>query len=86
MYLLQTQTKFWDVVEVFTDRDEAIAKAKEFVGQHNPVDGCSTEPIITDYKNPERWTGSRSTSFGLRRAWVHTATTTEPRPIFNIVG
>jgi len=84
MFLLQTRSKFWDTVELFENRDEAIAKGREFVGKHNPVDSCSTEPVEVDNRHPVLWTCYRSSSFGLYQAWVHSATTTEPRPIFAI--
>lgn len=50
------------------DFDKAWEKALEFVGEHSPVDGCSTEP--RKWKSGETYGIARGTSFGDRMATV----------------
>lgn len=48
--------------------DEAWEGCVAFVGEHNPVDGCSTKP--RKYVDGETHGISRSTSFGTRAATI----------------
>jgi hypothetical protein len=73
MWLVRTKTRSFDVVRFCETEDEALAIARTFVGEHFPLDGCSTERIEQRYVTG-RIALSRSTSFGVRQAWVIPAT------------
>ena len=49
-----------------------IKRARKFVGDHNPADGCSTVPEEKAINTPQRceFAIGRYTSFGYRRATV----------------
>lgn len=81
MFLLRLTAKHSDVVKIIEDRQEALRQAAEFVGEHNPVDGCSTRPVQATYCT--HYVIERQTSFGRRAAYIFVATTTEPLT-FNI--
>jgi hypothetical protein len=68
MFLYRQTAKGHDMVQLFTDYDEAWEKAKLFVGEHNDIDGCSTRREESHRGDVSRtW---RSSSFGQRRATV----------------
>jgi len=69
MFLLHSQSKHSNEVRLFEDYDQAWSAALEFVGPHNPVDGCSMEPTTRHLDEAGSWV-ARSTSFGYRRAAV----------------
>jgi hypothetical protein len=69
MFLLHTQAQHHNRVQLFPDFMTAWNAALEFVGLHNPVDGCSTEPVTRHLDEMGSWV-ARSTSFGYRRAAV----------------
>lgn len=69
MFLLHIQATHRNSVQLFPDFETAWAAAEEFVGPHNPVDGCSTEPTARHLGAKGSWI-ARSTSFGYRRAAV----------------
>jgi len=68
MFLYRQIAKGHDMVQLFSDLDEAIAKAKLFVGEHNDIDGCSTRREESNFGGVYRT--YRSNSFGQRRATV----------------
>lgn len=68
MFLLRCKARHFDSVKVVEDKMAAAAEARAWVGEHNPIDGCSTEPTVNQYTG--RWHISRSSSFGTREAWV----------------
>lgn len=68
MYLLTIKTRRGEEHVAYVDRDAAIARGTTFLGTHNEVDGCSTQPRIRDVA--ATWYGQRSSSFGSREAWV----------------
>ena len=69
MFLYRQQSKHSDMVLVTADRDAAIARAKAFAGEHNEVDGCSTQR--EERSLPSGYFSTwRSSSFGMRMAWV----------------
>lgn len=69
MFLLHCKATHHNTVRLFTTFDHAWASAQRFVGDHNPVDGCSTEPTFRHLDGKGSWI-ARSTSFGYRRATV----------------
>jgi hypothetical protein len=73
LFLLITENKHIRQVKLFTDPVEAEQAARAWVGDHNPIDGCSTEAHAESFAGPHgtRFYVSRSTSFGIRRAEVY---------------
>ena len=69
MFLLRCKTRHSDSVKLFDTQDEARAEADRFVGVHSPMDGCSSEPDVQEIVLG-RTKISRSTSFGIREAWI----------------
>lgn len=72
MYLLRLKSKHHDQAQVVEDRDEAISKMRAWVGDHNKLDGCSTEAVVLEYSH--RVSMSRQTSFGRREAYLYSQT------------
>lgn len=72
------------LMRLFDNREDAIAAAREFVGSHNPIDGCSAEPIETD-RAGVIFTISRCTSFGNRRAIVQPIAHDSDAPVSTLV-
>lgn len=68
MFLYRQTSRHGDSIMVTEDFDAAVERARSFLGVHNPVDGCSTAPHIE--LGATRFYGSRSSSFGIRRAYV----------------
>lgn len=66
MFLLLVKSKSVEGARLFTDWDDACARAREWVGAHNPVDGCSSEP--REFTKGQRFRVERQTSFGRRAA------------------
>lgn len=50
------------------DKEKLVALAVAFLGDHNPVDGCSMPRQISDVGG--EWRGHRSSSFGVRSAKI----------------
>lgn len=76
MFLYRQKTKHSDMVLVTADRDAAIERAKKFVGEHNDMDGCSNQRVerVLESGYFSTW---RSSSFGMRLAWVIPTTDNE---------
>lgn len=70
--LLIKELKGRKTAELHLDRAYAEQLAREFVGDHNPIDGCSSKPRAESYSNPHgtRFYISRNSSFGTRKAHV----------------
>jgi hypothetical protein len=64
-------------IRLFEQHEDAVAAAREFVGIHNPVDGCSTPAVETVKRTASGpdFSVSRSSSFGLRSAIVRPIST-----------
>lgn len=75
MFLYRQTSKHSDMVLLTEDFDSAVERARAFIGEHNPIDGCSTPPAIEMSAN--RFYGQRHSSFGLRKAWVISINTNE---------
>jgi hypothetical protein len=73
MFLLLKELKGHKTAQLVEDPAYAEQLARAFVGDHNPVDGCSTEPHAESFGGPNgtRFYISRSSSFGTRRAEVY---------------
>jgi hypothetical protein len=71
-YLYTEANKFGRQACLMDSFELACKKAREFVGDHNPVDGCSTVPVEKGMNTPQRceFAVERYTSFGHRRATV----------------
>lgn len=78
MFAVRITTPHNDRIHLVRTWDAALATAREFVGAHNPVDGCSTEPREYLSVSKETFRSSRSTSFGVRQAVVVPVQTTAP--------
>ncbi len=76
MYLLRATTGRTDTVQLFEHVADGIEAARKHVGDHNPVDGCSSERVELDKNRVFRC--SRSTSWGLRTASVTPISFLEP--------
>lgn len=77
MFILVTQAKHGTsarLVETFADGQ---AMARSFVGDHNPIDGCSSVPSLRQRlgEHGPEFSIARSTSFGPRRAFVRPIST-----------
>jgi hypothetical protein len=72
MYLLRKTSKGSDQVCLVKDFEVGARLAREFVGDHNPVDGCSTVPTERglQIKGHAAMSVGRYTSFGHRGASV----------------
>lgn len=72
MFLLRLKSKHHDQVKLVRAFEEGTAEARRFVGDHNPVDGCSAPPLESGSKvgGKEKFAILRQTSFGERRATV----------------
>lgn len=70
MFLLTKKNRHATWIAILSDQDTAMRLAQEFVGEHNPVDGCSTERRERLPKNGREYHVERNTSFGLRQASV----------------
>ena len=68
IYLCITKTKQKQVAKLYEDYGEAVKVARSHVGEHNSVDGCSTE-VIESLRN-HVFSIRRSSSFGERSAIV----------------
>lgn len=73
LFLLITDLKGRRSARLYESATTAEEIARKFVGDHNPVDGCSSEPRAESYggKNGTVFYISRSSSFGTRRASVY---------------
>lgn len=71
MFLLRLRNRGYDRVFIMKDHEAAKTKGRDFVGVHNPSDGCSTVPREQHYTGG-RWSIQRSTSFGSPSAWLYT--------------
>lgn len=72
MFVLITRRRGSANARLVEDYDEAVNAAREHVGEHNPVDGCSTR-VLEDTRRRTHgleFSCSRSTSFGHRSATV----------------
>lgn len=72
MYLYREKTKRYDAVALMESFELAIKRAREFVGDHNPEDSCSTKRVEV-LKNTDKvasFMAERSSSWGYRRATV----------------
>jgi hypothetical protein len=74
MYLLTRLNKHSDQRHVVKDYERAKTLAREHVGQHYPVDSCSSEPREHEHAPSQTFTVIRSTSFGPREASVRPIT------------
>lgn len=68
MFMLRRKAKHQDRITLVVSHDKAINLAREFVGEHNATDGCST-PAHEDRKGFD-FKCRRGTSFGERYAHV----------------
>lgn len=67
-FLYRQTARGHDMVQLFDDFDAAWAQAKQFVGEHDEVDGCSTKRNESHWDDVSRtW---RLSSSGQRRATV----------------
>lgn len=75
MFLLLVKSRHLNGAQVYDLLDEAIAAARQWVGAHNPADGCSCEPVERAHANTFRV--RRTSSWGERSATVNVVKTTE---------
>jgi hypothetical protein len=70
--LLIRRSKNGPTAVLVDDYESAVIHAKKFVGDHNPVDSCSSVRDESTRRTPRgvEFSCSRSTSFGLRSASV----------------
>lgn len=73
MFLLRCKARGFDRVTFEEDKLRATLLAKQWVGEHHPIDGCSSEPQAEQYVG--RWKTWRSSSFGTREAIIY-----DPQP------
>lgn len=75
MFLLRIKTRHWEQAQLFEDFAIAAERAAKHVGDHDPEDGCSSEPIVSNRKPGTTIYIWRNTSFGLRQARVDPVST-----------
>lgn len=84
MFLLRKKAKHFETITIVKDYEMAKKDAREFVGDHHALDGCSTPRAESEYTYG-KFVASRSTSFGRREAWVYSATTPNG-VVFDLTG
>jgi len=84
-FLLRLRNRGFDRVTPVDDLDKAIEQARAFVGEHNPIDGCSTRPEVVSFTSG-RWSMTRSSSFGTYRANIYPMEgNVEGSPVWDII-